>query len=130
VLLERLELNERAFRERGHGLVAIIERASGRFVGRIGLRYWPQFDETEVGWALRPEDWGKGYATEAAQACIDWGFREFDFPYLTAMIQPANVRSIRVAERLGMTQLRRDVLLDIPVIVYCLPSPRGPAAHP
>ncbi len=116
--IERLEAAEHEWSTRGHGLLAIIDGATGRFLGRAGLKYWPQFDETEVGWVLYPEVWGRGYATEAARACIRWGLRELEIPYLTAMIRPDNVRSIRVAERLGMTPLRSDVLLDTPVIVH------------
>lgn len=67
---------------------------------------------------LRPEAWGHGYATEAARACAGWGFREFGYPYLTAMIRLQNNRSIRVAERLGMTPLREDTLFDIRVVVH------------
>ena len=119
----RLERNEREWAERGHGLVAIIERATGRFVGRSGLKYWPQFDETEVGWVLRPDSWGHGFATEAGQACVEWGFAALDVPYLTAMIRPDNDRSIRVAERLGMRALRPDVLFDLPVVVHSLERP-------
>jgi RimJ/RimL family protein N-acetyltransferase len=48
--LARLELNEREWDQRGHGLVAVMDRPTGRFLGRSGLKYWPQFDETEVGW--------------------------------------------------------------------------------
>jgi RimJ/RimL family protein N-acetyltransferase len=125
VAMARLENNEREWRERGYGLMAVIERATGRFLGRSGLKYWPQFDETEVGWVLRSDAWGSGFATEAGRACVEWGFEQFDLPYLTAMIRPDNARSIRVAERLGMTPLRPDTLVEIPVVVYCLASPRG-----
>jgi RimJ/RimL family protein N-acetyltransferase len=120
VALERLERNERDWQERGHGLVAILDRATGRFLGRSGLKYWPQFDETEVGWVLRPDAWGQGFASEAGRACVEWGFRTLSVPYLTAMIQPDNVRSIHVAARLGMRPLRRDVLVDLPVVVYAI----------
>jgi RimJ/RimL family protein N-acetyltransferase len=116
----RLEQNEQEWRERGRGLVAIIERASGRFLGRSGLKHWPQFDETEVGWVLRADVWGQGYATEAGRACIEWGLGSLELPYLTAMIRPENERSIHVAERLGMQPLRTDVLFDLPVVVYWL----------
>ena len=104
----------------GHGRVAIVERATGRFLGRTGLKYFAQFRETEIGWLLRPDVWGHGFATEAARACVDWGFRNLDVPYVTAMIGPENLRSIRVAARLGMTPLRADVLLDEPVDVYSI----------
>ena len=121
--LARLERNEHEWAERGHGLVAIHERASGRFVGRSGLKYWPQFEETEVGWVLRPDVWGQGFATEAGRACIDWGFRALEVPYLTAMIVPDNERSIGVATRLGMDPIRSDMLMDLPVVVYAIKRP-------
>jgi RimJ/RimL family protein N-acetyltransferase len=116
----RLELGEREWRDRGYGLMAVIERATGRFLGRSGLKYWPQFGETEVGWVLRSDVWGHGFATEAGRACIEWGFGSLGLTYLTAMIRPDNDRSIRVAERLGMRRLRPDVLVDIPVVVYVI----------
>jgi RimJ/RimL family protein N-acetyltransferase len=117
---ERLEAYEREWQEHGYGLLAVIERATGRFVGRSGLKYWTQFDETEVGWVLHPSFWGRGFATEAARACLDWGFANLNVPYITAMILPDNARSLRVAERLGMTPLRTDRLRDLSVIVHSI----------
>lgn len=105
-----------------------VERRSGRFVGRTGLKYWPQFGETEVGWMLRPDDRGRGYATEAGRASLAWGFERFDLPYITAMIQPENVASVRVAERLGMEPVRTDELIGEEVVVYAL-SREGWAAR-
>jgi RimJ/RimL family protein N-acetyltransferase len=117
---ERLELAEREWAERGHGMFAVRDRATNRFLGRVGLKYWPQFDETEVGWVLRRDAWGHGYATEAGRACIDSGFGQLAVPYLTAMIHPDNPASIRVAKRLGLAPLRTDVLLGDEVVVYAL----------
>jgi RimJ/RimL family protein N-acetyltransferase len=120
---ERLRRDESEWSERGHGLLAVLDRSDGAFLGRCGLKYWPQFEETELGWALRRDAWGHGYATEAARACAEWGFSRLDVPYLTAMIAPDNVRSVRVAERLGLTPLREDVLLGDPVVVYGMDRP-------
>jgi RimJ/RimL family protein N-acetyltransferase len=117
---ERLRLVEQEWRERGHGVYAVLDRLTGRFLGRAGLKYWPGFDETEVGWALRREAWGNGYATEAARACVHWGFASLDVPYFTAMIDPGNEASIRLARRLGMSPLRGDVLLGDQIVVYSL----------
>ena len=125
----RLERNELEWDERGHGLVAILERVSGRFLGRSGLKYWPQFDETEVGWVLRTDAWGHGFATEAGRACLDWGFRDLDVPYLTAMIVTDNHRSIGVATRLGMKPLRSDSLMELPVVVYAIERPERAEAR-
>lgn len=116
----RLEQDAREWSEHGRGLIAIEDRRTGHFLGRAALKFWPQFDETELGWVLRRDVWGHGYATEAATACADWGFANLDIPYLTAMIRPANARSIAVARRLDMTPLRDDVHSEIPVIVYSI----------
>lgn len=117
-----LRSSDEEWEERGHGRLAIVERKSGRFLGRTGLKYWPQFTETEIGWALRAEARGKGYATEAAGAVLNWAFSRFDTPYFTAMIHPDNTASIAVAERLGMKPLRPDKLLGDPVTVWATKS--------
>lgn len=117
---ERIHRDGNEWLQRGHGILAVLDRKSGSFLGRAGLKYWPQFDETELGWVLRRDAWGQGYATEAGRACIEWGFSEFEVPYLTAMINADNARSVAVAERLGLSPLRNDVLLGDPVVVYSL----------
>jgi RimJ/RimL family protein N-acetyltransferase len=118
--VERLHTDQREWQDRGHGLLVILDRETGRFLGRVAPKYWPQFDETEVGWVLRRDASGHGIATEAARVCAGWGFRDFAVAYLTATIRPGNTRSINVAERLGMAQLRTDILADVPVVVYAV----------
>jgi RimJ/RimL family protein N-acetyltransferase len=114
------ERSVREWEERGHGKLSILDRQSGAFFGRSGLRFWPEFDETEVGWVLMPEARGRGVATEAGRACVEWGVRDFALPYVTAMIAPDNDASTAVARRLGMTPLREDVLHEVPIVVYAL----------
>ena len=118
--LERLAAIERQWTDRGHGIFAIELKSTGEFIGRSGLLYWEQFDEIELSWTLRAEHWGRGYATEAAQACLDWGFRNLALDYVIAMIRPGNDASVRVAERLGFTVRREDTLWDKPITVYAL----------
>jgi RimJ/RimL family protein N-acetyltransferase len=86
---------------RGFGIFAVIERSSGEFVGRVGPWYaegWPDF---EIIWTIRPKFWGRGYATEAARRCVEHAFVDLGRDYVSSFIEPANVRSVRVAERLG-----------------------------
>jgi len=86
---------------RGFGMFVVVERSSGKFVGRVGPwqpEGWPDF---EIGWTIRSEFWGKGYATEAATRCVAYAFTELHRPHLISLILPDNLRSIRVAERLG-----------------------------
>ena len=86
---------------RGFGIWAAEEKDSGRLAGRIGCIYpegWPGF---EVGWTLKREFWGKGYATEAARRSLEYAFSELDKPHVISLIHADNHASIRVAERLG-----------------------------
>jgi len=86
---------------RGFGMFAVVERGSGQLAGRIGPwqpEGWPDF---EVGWSLRRNYWGRGYATEAVKACITYSFEKLGKPHLISVIHPDNLRSIRVAERAG-----------------------------
>ncbi|WP_045876946.1 GNAT family N-acetyltransferase [Pseudofrankia sp. DC12] len=125
--LARLGTVEQQWEQRGHGLFAVLDRTTGEFVGRVGPQFWDQFGEVEIAWTLRAERWGQGLATEAARACVDWAFEHLDEHCLVAYIHPENAASHRVAQRLGFTVLRADVLFDKPVVVYALnrPAPRA-----
>ena len=88
---------------RGFGFWGVFERDTNRLVGRVGFHQpegWPAF---ELGWTLGRASWGKGYATEAARRCLDYAFNEMGRDHVISLIDPANVGSIRVAERLGYT---------------------------
>lgn len=118
--LARIEDDEREWEELGHRMLAVVEQAHGRFLGRVAIYDWPELGETEIGWALRADARGCGFATEAANACVEWAFTRLPVRYVTAMIQPGNLPSIGVAARLGMTMLRHDRLFDRPVAVYAM----------
>lgn len=116
----RLALCQERWRRGDFDLMAVLERSSDRFVGRAGVKYWPEFNETEAGWAFHRDARGKGYATEAARASITWAFDALPVSYITAMIRPDNSRSMAVARRLGLTPIREDVVVGIPVIVHAI----------
>ncbi|MGH3449339.1 MAG: GNAT family N-acetyltransferase [Haloechinothrix sp.] len=85
------------------GRWAIHERSGGAVVGGLAIRLLPPYEEDlELSWHLRPEAWGKGYATEASRALIAWAFTQ-DVDELFAVARPNNVRAIATAKRLGMT---------------------------
>jgi RimJ/RimL family protein N-acetyltransferase len=95
---------------RGYGMFAVVERASGQFVGRVGPWFPEEWPGLEIGWTLRREAWGKGFATEAAERCLAFAFLELGQSHVISLILPENVRSIHVAERLG-ERLERQVTL-------------------
>ena len=87
------------------GYFLAVDRANNEVVGQIGL-LWNDIQGRrclEVGYMLKKPQWGKGYATEGAKACIDYGFGLFGVDRIYTTIRPENTRSIVVAERLGMT---------------------------
>lgn len=85
----------------GHGALMIEDRASGDCLGQVGINHGPLFPERELGWLVYPEAEGRGYAHEAAAALRDWAFRHRGFETLVSYIHPDNLRSVRLAERLG-----------------------------
>jgi len=98
---------ERGFAQHGFGLYALELRETGEFIGFTGLAV-PEFDapfmpSVEIGWRLAFEHWGRGLATEAARAALRYGFEELGLTEIVAFTVPANKRSWRVMEKIGMT---------------------------
>ena len=93
--------------EDGYGKYAVEEKASGEFIGYIGLAAVdfevPFAPATEIGWRLRREAWGSGYATEGARAVVAEAFDRLGFDALVSFTAEWNRPSRRVMEKLGMT---------------------------
>jgi RimJ/RimL family protein N-acetyltransferase len=96
------------FAQHGFGRWAIEEREAGEFIGFVGLSvvtYETAFTPcVEIGWRLASEFWGRGYATEAARAALEDGFGRLALREIVSFTVPANVRSRRVMEKIGMTR--------------------------
>jgi len=78
-----------------------IETKQGEWLGQLGPWQPEGWPGTEVGWAFKRESWGRGYATEAAIAAIDWAFDTLGWTDVIHSISPENTASIALAERLG-----------------------------
>jgi RimJ/RimL family protein N-acetyltransferase len=91
-------------------MFSIIEKASGRWIGRLGPWQPEGWPGTEVGWGLLPNAWGKGYATEGATAAIDWAFDVLGWSEVIHCIDVNNTASARVAERLGSVRRGRGAM--------------------
>ncbi len=102
-----------AIAQRGWGLWALEVPGEFAFAGFVGLNV-PHFDApfvpaVEIGWRLPRAAWGRGYATEAAQAALEFAFTQLKLAEVVAMAVPTNAASLRVMQRLGM---RRDESAD------------------
>ena len=99
------------WKERGHGQLAVVRKADGDLVGRVGCRRqpieWehPMVGRVEIGWLLARGAWGFGYATEAAAAIIPWGFGVFEDDEIYAWTARSNARSEAVMRRIGMERV-------------------------
>jgi RimJ/RimL family protein N-acetyltransferase len=108
----------------GFGFFAVEERASGRFIGETGFVEGRRAIEPsligvpEIGWGFVPEMHGKGYALEAARAARDWGVKHFGSVAMRCIIAPENAPSIRLAQKLGFTELLRTTYHDAPTVMF------------
>jgi RimJ/RimL family protein N-acetyltransferase len=102
----------------GHGALMIDVTATAECVGQVGINHGPLFPEKELGWLLYDGFEGQGYVTEAAAALRDWAFAELRLPSLVSYFDPANVRSIAVAERLGAVRDDHASRRDPDDVVY------------
>ena len=95
--------------EDGFCFWAVERKADGAFLGYCGLKVardpgMPIEGDVEIGWRLRQDAWGQGYAVEAARACLEWAWTNLDVQRVVSMTVPANKASRSVMERLGMAR--------------------------
>jgi RimJ/RimL family protein N-acetyltransferase len=106
------------------GYFVIADRNDGRYLGECGFTEFrreitPSLGgAAEVGWVLDPAAWGKGVATEAMTAVIDWYRRKPDAKPLACIIAPDNAASIKVAERLGFQLEAETLYRELPTLIY------------
>ena len=90
-----------AWAMQGFAMFSLVEKSTGEWIGQAGPWLPEGWPGTEVGWSIRKESMGRGYATEAATAAIDWAFDHLGWTEVIHSIQPPNIASIALAERLG-----------------------------
>ncbi len=113
------------YEEFGFGLFALIDTKTTKFIGLAGLVMQKIEEEefVELGYRLDPKYWGKGLASEATLAISRYAFTELKLDNLISIIEPANVKSINVAIRLGMNPLKTSIFHGRPVEIYYLENP-------
>lgn len=86
---------------------AVVEKQAGRVIGLAGVQPLGNCGDLEIGWVFARESWGRGLATEAGRAAMQYVLETLERPRVVAIIDPGNVASKRVADRLGMQYDRR-----------------------
>lgn len=109
----------------GKGVLLMLLRRTSKPIGHAGLV--PQVvdgkNEMEIGYWVAKQHWNYGYATESACLFRDIAFRELGINRVVSIIQPENVQSIRVAEKMGMDLCRKTIFKDQPVLLYAMTRP-------
>jgi ribosomal-protein-alanine N-acetyltransferase len=96
-----------AFQSRGWGTLAVVPLGQAECAGYCGVRPLTQTSDVEIAFALDSKCWNRGYATEAARACIDASFRALDIDSIVATVYPENEASCKVLKKLGLTIFSR-----------------------
>ena len=115
-----LEMNVKHWTDHGFGMWVLRDAATAAIIGRAILRHLDVegVDEVEVGYGFLPEYWGRGLATEIAQACVRIGFDRLDLPSLVAITTPPNLASQRVMQKAGLHYERDIVHAGIPHVLF------------
>ncbi len=102
----------------GYGVWAVELAGSGELIGRCGLFYIPETDETEVDYLLAKAHWGKGFASEAASEALRFAFENAQKTAIVGIVHPENLASQHVLEKIGMRFTRADNYFGMDCLRY------------
>jgi RimJ/RimL family protein N-acetyltransferase len=111
---------------RGYGLWAVEERATGRFIGRIGCLEMEGFPAFEIAYTLTRSAWGHGYAREGAAAALGYARHTLRQRRIASIIRTGNTGSIRVAQSLGAIAGETVEFFGAPSVAYWYPTDTDP----
>lgn len=102
----------------GYGRLAILLKDNEELIGFCGIKFLPELGLNELGYRLKKKYWGRGLATEAAQATLEYAKDELHLEYVIALIVEGNVASVGVAEKLGMRQNGMAHYMELDAMKY------------
>lgn len=105
---------------KGFGLWCVTEKHIGEMIGYCGFQNFENTENVEIVFGYLKEHWGKGVATEALKACLDYGIETLSFEKIFAVTNPENIGSIRVLEKSGMSFLERDLHYEMETVIYSI----------
>ena len=106
------------------GRWAMQKKDNMEFIGWCGLKYLPEKDEIDLGYRLLKKEWGKGFASEAAQHTLEYGFNKLNLPLITGKAHKENIASLKILEKLGMNFIGEEIEDTCPIKVYTIANPK------
>lgn len=120
-ILEKVILPQYVLYNHGRWAVVVKKETDNElngFIGWCGLKARPERNEIDLGYRFMKKAWGKGYATEAAFACLQYGFNELGLKRIVGRAMPENTASIRVLEKCSMTYIGEEIVDGHPAKTY------------
>ena len=106
------------YEQNGYGRWLVAEKETNNPIGWCGLKFHNDTNETDIGYRFLESAWGKGYATESAKACIEYGFKHFNLNHIIGNAMKENTASINVFKKLGMTYLKDTLIDNVDSVTY------------
>ena len=100
------------------GRLSLFDKVTGEYIGWCGLKYLEERDQVDIGYRLLKKHWGKGYATEAARICLDYGFNTLNLEEIIGTAMLENPASINVFKKLGMKYDTDEPCGGKPGVIY------------
>ena len=109
-----------------YGRWAVHTKPTPEFIGWCGLKFIPKENEIDLGYRFLKKAWGKGYATEAAYACIKYGFEKLNLRRIVGKAMPDNIASLNVLKKCGMKYIGKEIADGHPAKIYEIINPLIP----
>ncbi|WP_040282396.1 GNAT family N-acetyltransferase [Psychroserpens damuponensis] len=110
--------NYQDYKLNGYGRWAVIQKETNEFIGWCGLKFGEIENETDIGFRFFEKEWNKGFATESAKACINYGFKHLNLKRIIGRAMKENFGSIKVLEKIGMAYERDTIFLEKDAVIY------------
>ena len=117
-IAKRFEFYIDCYQRFGYGMCAMIWRETSEMIGWSGLQPLEDSEDTEVGYGMIKEFWGRGIGFEAARAWLEYGFRVVDLKSIVAVASPENTGSWRIMEKLGMRREKTETHYGMECVFY------------
>ncbi len=106
--------------EDGYGRLSVFLKENLKYIGWCGLKHHIDENQTEIGYRLKKQFWNRGFATEAALACLHHGFTTLDLHIIYGRVMKENDASIRVLEKIGLNYFEERMFDEDPGWHYCI----------
>lgn len=115
-----LEKCRKYWEERGFGVWCVTEKMVGQMIGYCGFQYFDKTKDVEIVFGFLKQCWGKGFATEAAKACLKYGFENLSLNRILAATDPNNIASRRVLEKIRMRLSEKSLHYEMNTVTYAI----------